>query len=79
MFAHEFALGCADRCLVDVGSKGGGSEDTIAADDKMALSQFRSLHGVTDAEHAEALKQLGWTPEEYEWGTKKDSARASAA
>lgn len=80
VFAVFFsAVEIANRCLVDVGTKGGGPDDTIAADDKMALSQFRSLHSVTDAEHAAALKQLGWTPEEYEWGTKKDNARASAA
>lgn len=80
VFAVFFsAVEIANRCLVDVGTKGGGPDNTIAADNKMALSQFRSLHSVTDAEHAAALKQLGWTPEEYEWGTKKDKARASAA
>jgi hypothetical protein len=40
VFAVFFsAVEIANRCLVDVGTKGGGPDDTIAADDKMALSQ----------------------------------------
>ena len=31
-------------------------------------SEFRKRHGVSDAQHADALKAMGWTPAAFEAG-----------
>ena len=68
------------RCLGSWSTSGtNGEEKTLPAGHKMALSNFRKAQNISDEDHHACLQSLGWTPEEYEWGAKKDSARASAA
>jgi len=68
------------RCLGTWSTSGTkGEETTLPAGHKMALSNFRKAQNICDEDHHACLTSLGWTLEEYEWGAKKDSARASAA
>jgi hypothetical protein len=55
------------------------SGHTLPAGQKMALSEFRRLNGVTDEMHNAALSENGWSREEYEWGAKRDQERAHRA
>jgi len=47
------------------------SKHKISADDKRSLREYRRKNGISDQDHFHALKQLGWTEDEYDDGEKK--------
>eukprot|EP00588_Corethron_pennatum_P006780 CAMPEP_0194283126 /NCGR_PEP_ID=MMETSP0169-20130528/24706_1 /TAXON_ID=218684 /ORGANISM="Corethron pennatum, Strain L29A3" /LENGTH=468 /DNA_ID=CAMNT_0039028663 /DNA_START=266 /DNA_END=1672 /DNA_ORIENTATION=- len=50
---------------VPAGGAGGGD---ISDHDREEMFQYRTIHGIGDDEHREALKKCGWTPEEFQRG-----------
>eukprot|EP00908_Phaeocystis_cordata_P021295 Transcript_3644.p2 GENE.Transcript_3644~~Transcript_3644.p2 ORF type:complete len:261 (-),score=92.40 Transcript_3644:153-935(-) len=47
---------------------GVAGDGTVTADERQFCSEFRKRHGVSDAQHADALKAMGWTPAAFEAG-----------
>jgi len=45
----------------------------ISEHDRNEMFQYRTIHGIDNDEHAEALKKCGWTVDEFERGQTKPS------
>ena len=50
------------------------SGGVVSEQQRLQLAQFRQIHRVSDEEHAEQLRLLGWTAKQYEAG--KNAATA---
>eukprot|EP00698_Gefionella_okellyi_P018097 TRINITY_DN539_c0_g1_i1.p1 TRINITY_DN539_c0_g1~~TRINITY_DN539_c0_g1_i1.p1 ORF type:complete len:446 (+),score=84.14 TRINITY_DN539_c0_g1_i1:81-1340(+) len=49
------------------------SDGIVKADEKRMLRGYRKEHNITDDQHLEVLKQLGWTEDEYDDGERKST------
>lgn len=52
--------------------KGITTDGLIHPAEKRALREYRTTHHISQAQHLEAVKMCGWTPEEFEDGAKLD-------
>ena len=52
------------------------SQPTTIAERKKELNKYRTVHHIDDEHHQEALKECGWTVEEFEAGRKENATLA---
>ena len=43
-------------------------DDRVSGHEKRSLREFRKAHGISDAEHDDMLKKLGWSAQAFEDG-----------